>query len=89
MSAFSFDRLPKAQADVLGCIAVGQRTGHALTTVRALAKKGLVEFETRIARDALGSYEIKTPFVPLHIHYAWCAWCDKTIPDDEIAGDRP
>lgn len=80
-----FDRLPKAQQEAIGWIAINEyyRVKNK-SIIEALLKKGLIEEYVEQLRDKLGAFEIKKYSVPLHIHAQWCYWCSKQEdPKDE------
>lgn len=81
--ATRFRGLPKHQAEVFEQIAVGNSRCHHPQTLKALHKKGLIEFAERIlGRDALGLIIVNDPYVPISVHMEWCKWCAKQF--DEI-----
>jgi len=73
----------KRQIEVFEQIAIGN-TIHPPKTIEALAAKGLVGFKEHKSKDALGVFSWKEPFVPVHIHYQWCEWCEENITDEEL-----
>jgi hypothetical protein len=74
----------KAQIEVFERIAVNLPAMCSQKTLDALSSKGLIAFEETQRRDSIGSFVIRTPFVPLPVHYEWCRWCSENVelPDD-------
>lgn len=71
------------QIEVFEQIATGQTNGHHPGTLDALERRGLIEYSERTAGcDALGTITIRTPYVPIHHHYAFCQWASEQ-PDFE------
>jgi len=85
--AMHFRGLPEHQAQIFEQIAVGNSCGHSPQTLKALHKKGLIEFAERVlGQDALGLIIVNDPYVPIPIHIEWCGWCTKQLDGfEEIA----
>jgi hypothetical protein len=74
----------QAQIDAFERIAVGDTGGHHPRVLVVLGAKGLIDFIPRESSDVLGRIRWLEPFVPLHLHAQWCAWCDENVSDEEV-----
>jgi hypothetical protein len=72
----------KAQIEAFERIAVNMPANAQQRTLDALSALGLIKYSERQGRDAFGSFVIRTPYVPVPIHMAWCEWCDENVADD-------
>ena len=71
-----FRGLRGKQRECFEMIAIGRHLRHNPRTLKALAEKGLIQFETvQFPLDALGSLVLDVPYVPIAIHIEWCEWC--------------
>lgn len=68
--------MTKAQRDAFEAIAINLQPQCTWPTIDVLLKAGVIERgEGEKRRDAMGTYEIPSFFVPLPIHMQWCEWC--------------
>ena len=73
-------RLSSKQREVLNNIACNQDGGHNISTLRSLAKKGLIE---EYKEDQGSGFSILRYRVPVHVHIVWCELCSEEIGDGE------
>ena len=68
--------MTKAQVAAFERIAVNEAPACGQKTLGALLRAGVVVQGTpERRRDALGSYEVPSFYVPLPVHLQWCIWC--------------
>lgn len=65
------------QREVLDQIGINNDLGHHPRTLDSLERRGLIESRTQIDHSGRFPLELKRYEMPLHVHYAWCAWCSQ------------
>jgi len=91
VTTFDFAKLTKPQLDVLGKISIGFDEGHNQKTLAVLEKLGMIVGEDQEILGLGSSPLDRIPLVvrrfqmPIHVHIAWCSWCEATITDEELA----
>lgn len=71
----------KKQIEVFEAIASGQSVPDS-KAVQALIKKGLVEADEVVHRDAFGKFTTVEFSIPVAIHIQWCEWCDLNFKEN-------
>lgn len=83
MTAHPCRGMTKAQKEAFERIAINEHPRCGWLTLDALLARGVIkrgEGETR--KDAMGTYEIPSFFVPLPIHIQWCQWCSEHAEEE-------
>jgi hypothetical protein len=81
--------LPANQQEVLGQVCLGNDSGHAKATLKALERKGLVYSYPDLMhfKDGLPPMEVTCWSVEIAVHYAWCSWAAEHVTEEDLADE--